>query len=228
MKNSKLKVDAAIFDLDGTLIDSTEAHFKVIEEIFTRMDQPVLPRKILLANMREKSENWGDLFPKESESRKKQLVKEAIELFREIYPRVFRETNRLIPGISDIIRRFSEEGIKIGLVTSTHLEFLNDKVHPLKEVGIFEKIESIIGIEDTPKFKPEPDPLIECARRMGVLIEKSVYIGDSYVDIRAGKAAGMKTVGVLTGMDDYETLLDEGPDVIIDSVSELNHIIDLS
>ena len=47
-------------------------------------------------------------------------------------------------------------------------------------------------------MKPAPDPLIECARRLGLATEQCMYVGDSHVDIRAGNAAGMMTIGVLT------------------------------
>jgi phosphoglycolate phosphatase-like HAD superfamily hydrolase len=50
-------------------------------------------------------------------------------------------------------------------------------------------------------------------------------VGDSYVDIRAGKAAGMATIGVLTGLDDYETLQRENPSWIFKSVKEISELI---
>ena len=55
--------------------------------------------------------------------------------------------------------------------------------------------------------------------------ERAVYVGDSRIDIRAGKAAGMKTAGVLTGMEDREALEREGPDVIIESVADLPDLL---
>lgn len=52
-------------------------------------------------------------------------------------------------------------------------------------------------------------------------LKLNVYVGDTRVDIRAGNAAGMKTVGVLTGFDDYDALKNELPDAIIDSIAQL-------
>jgi phosphoglycolate phosphatase-like HAD superfamily hydrolase len=52
-------------------------------------------------------------------------------------------------------------------------------------------------------------------------------VGDATVDIVAGKAAGMRTIAVLTGVDDYEALRGEDPDVILDSVSQLTHRLSL-
>jgi len=221
-----LIVDAAIFDLDGTLIDSSDTYFSVIEEILKRLELPLVPREVLLEKMREGVESWGDLFPAESESWKKRLTKEAGTLFKELAPRMLQQNLKLIPGTPETLRQIFAKGIKIGLVTLTHLKYLDDKLYPLKKAGIADLIESIICIEDIPRVKPAPDSLIECAKRMSVLMDKCVYIGDSDIDIKAGRAAGMKTVGVLTGMDNYETLKKEGPDLIIDSVADLLKIIE--
>jgi phosphoglycolate phosphatase-like HAD superfamily hydrolase len=54
---------------------------------------------------------------------------------------------------------------------------------------------------------------------------KCVYVGDTRTDIKAGKAAGMKTVAVLTGFDDYDMLANESPDAIIDSIRNLVEVI---
>ena len=225
MNNSSLIVDAAIFDLDGTLIDSSEMYFTVTEELLKRLGLPPVPRKVLLEKMREGVGGWGDLFPNEPESQKKQLAQEAGRIYKEIAPRMFQQNLKMIPGATETLKQISARGMKIGLVTLTHLKYLNDKLYPLKKAGVADLIESIICIEDVPRVKPAPDSLIECAKRMNVSTAKCVYIGDSDIDIKAGRAAGMKTVGVLTGMDNYETLKKEDPDVIVDSVVDLLKII---
>jgi len=58
-----------------------------------------------------------------------------------------------------------------------------------------------------------------CGQKLGIPADRCVYVGDTRVDIRAGKAAGMKTIGVLTGFDVYDTLQNETPDAIIDSIA---------
>jgi phosphoglycolate phosphatase-like HAD superfamily hydrolase len=55
--------------------------------------------------------------------------------------------------------------------------------------------------------------------------ERCVYVGDTRVDIRAGNAAGMKTVGVLTGFDGYEALENENPDAILDSIAQIGETL---
>jgi len=79
----------------------------------------------------------------------------------------------------------------------------------------------VITLDDVEHRKPSGDPLLECARRIGENPGTCAYIGDTTGDMVAGKAAGMRTIGVLTGLDDYETLKAEGPDMIVESVSQL-------
>jgi phosphoglycolate phosphatase len=57
--------------------------------------------------------------------------------------------------------------------------------------------------------------------------ERCVYVGDTRVDIRAGNAAGMKTVGVLTGFDDFKALEKENPDAILSSIARLYEAVNI-
>ena len=226
MNNSGIIVDAAIFDLDGTLIDSSEVYFTIVEEILQKLDIPSIPRQTLSEIMKKGASSWGDLFPTKPEVWKDRLNKEAGALFKKMAPRMFRDNLQMITGVAETLKHISAKGINIGLVTLTHLKYLDDKLGPLKNAGVAELIEAIICIEDTPRVKPAPDSLIECARRMNVSVDRSTYIGDSDIDIRAGRAAGTKTVGVLTGMSSYETLKKEGADIIIDSVVDLAEMLE--
>ena len=102
---------------------------------------------------------------------------------------------------------------------------MTSKLKPLIKSGIRHLIKEIITADDTTRTKPAADPLIECHQRLGITAEKSVYVGDMRLDIKAGKAAGTKTIGVLTGFDDFESLKTEKPDAIITSISELPDVI---
>ena len=153
------------------------------------------------------------------------MVQKAMEVIREIYPRMFREGVKLIPGAKDVLMDISKLGLKLGLVTSTQMKFLEDKLYPLKRAGIGNLFEAIITTDDVPERKPAADPLIECGKRLSVDLGRVLYAGDTCVDIRAGKAAGTITIGVLTGVDDYESLKSEQPDAILGSVAGLREIL---
>lgn len=142
-----------------------------------------------------------------------------------LYSKMFFEKVKLIPGAADVLTRVSERGIKLAVVTSTPQKNMTTKLKPLIESGINHLIKEIITADDTTRKKPAADPLIECNKRLGIAARKSVYVGDMRLDIKAGKAAGTKTIGVLTGFDDFESLKSEKPDAIIKSIAELPDVI---
>lgn len=219
-----MKIEAVLFDLDGTLIDSVPAYTKMLEIIVHRLNLNPVSTEMVAELMKGGVAAWEILIPEEMKERKEELRQEIMEMAKEVGREIFLHEVKLIPGSAEIFSQLSANKIKIGLVTSTHTKFLDGKLLPLKKKGIDGLIEVVITIEDAPNVKPAPDPLIECARRLGVAKEKSVYIGDSHIDIRAGKAAGMMTVGVLTGIDSYAILEKEDPDMIVESVLNLRDV----
>jgi phosphoglycolate phosphatase-like HAD superfamily hydrolase len=71
------------------------------------------------------------------------------------------------------------------------------------------------------KPKPSPEALIKCAEHLDVKIRDCAVVGDSVIDIRAGKNAGARTVAVLSGIFSREELAREKPDLILQNVNEL-------
>jgi HAD superfamily hydrolase (TIGR01509 family) len=158
-------------------------------------------------------------------SRKKELTEKARGIIDEIAPPMFHNQVKLISGTDEIVKEIAVAGIKIGLVTSTPTQHLAVKMIPLNNAGLTHLLEVIVTADDVSNKKPSPEPLIQCSQKLGVPLKKCVYVGDTRVDIRAGKAAGMGTVGVLTGFDDYDALKNETPDAIISSIAQLSEIL---
>jgi HAD superfamily hydrolase (TIGR01509 family) len=224
-KEERLSVDAVIFDLDGTLIDSTEIYFKIFETIFDNLDIPQIPRKNVLNASKDGAFSWDDILPIEIMDRKEEILFEAQKLRDEYYLKKIRTELEIIKGADEVLRQIASSPMKLGLVTTTPRQDLVHKLHPLKRAGVDNLFEATITTDDVKEIKPAAEPLVECGKRLGVTMNKSVYIGDACIDIRAGIAAGMKTIGVLTGFDDYESLKEEGPDAIIYSVRELWDVV---
>jgi len=223
--NRKFLVDAVIFDLDGTIIDSIGIYYKIVETVLERLGLPQVSTTAL-RNATENGEfDWSMIFPEKIRENKEEVIKNAWKIAGEISPKMFFEKVKLIPGASDVLTRASERGIKLAVVTSTPQKNMTTKLKPLIESGISHLIEEIITADDTNRKKPAADPVVECNKRLGIAAGKSVYVGDMRLDIKAGKAAGTKTIGVLTGFDDFESLQREKPDAIIKSIAELPDVI---
>jgi phosphoglycolate phosphatase-like HAD superfamily hydrolase len=158
---------------------------------------------------------------------KDELSQKARQIIAEIGPPMFRQQVRLIPGTEAAFQRIAAAGIKIGLVTSTPAQQMAVKMVPLINAGLDGQLEAIVTTDDVRHKKPAAEPLVLGSKILAIPPENCVYVGDTRVDMRAGKAASMGTVGVLTGFDDYGTLQRETPDSIIDSIAQLNEAIDI-
>lgn len=217
----RLQVDAVIFDLDGTLIDSIGIYYKIVDVVFQKLNLPPVPREAFAAATKDGDFDWDCVLPDHTRDRKDELIKEATAIIYDIYPQMFGKDLKLIPGADAVLKQISSDGMKIGIVTSTPREGVSYKLQPLKKAGVEKLIEVIITADDVQNKKPAAEPLVECGRRLQVDPRQSVYVGDTRVDIKAGKAAHMRTIGVLTGFDDYISLQEEQPDAIVHSVMDL-------
>jgi HAD superfamily hydrolase (TIGR01509 family) len=225
VNSKKLKIDAVIFDLDGTLIDSIEIYFRIVDIVFERLNLPPVSREAMLEAIKDGDFDWDCVLPDDVKDLKDEIISNAVEIIYEIYPQMFGKDLKLISGADRVLKCISGDGVKVGLVTSTPQQGMVYKMQPLKIAGVDKLFEAIITTDDVQKKKPAAEPLVECVRRLQVDANRSVYVGDTRVDIKAGKAAGMRTIGVLTGFDDLESLKKENPDAIINSVVDLPEAI---
>ena len=224
-QNKELNVTAVIFDLDGTLIDSIDIYFRIVENALERLGLPPVSRNKILAAAESEDFKWELVLPQEVQSRQANVIDEAWAIINEIAPRMFADDLEILEGADVALKKVSAKGLKIGLVTSTQKHYLETKMLPLKTAGVDNLIETIVTSDDVEQRKPAPDPLVMCAQKLALETASCVYIGDTATDMQAGKAAGMQTIGVLTGFDNYNTLKKERPDAIIDSIRNLGDVL---
>jgi HAD superfamily hydrolase (TIGR01509 family) len=221
----RLKVAAVIFDLDGTLIDSIDIYFRIVENALQQLELPPVSRSKILAAAESEDFKWERVLPPEVLHRKENIIDEAGAVINEIAPQMFADDLDIIQGADGILKMMSASGLKMGLVTSTQSHYLETKMLPLKNAEVDKLIEVVITSDDVKERKPAPEPLILCAQQLEIQPANCVYVGDTTTDMQSGKAAGMHTVGVLTGFDDYDALHKEQPDAIIDSIRNLSDVV---
>ncbi len=223
----KFSVDAVLFDLDGTLIDSIESYDRIVEIVLEKMRFPKVPRQIILKAAKNDEFNWDDILPDVPGQTREKTVKKAWQMIEKIYPDMFLKNVRPFPDTGSVLCKLHDNNIRIGIVTSTLKKNMNEKMEILDQAGISDLIDVVICAGDAERKKPFPDPLILCRDRMGFESDRCVYVGDMGIDILAGKAAGMKTIGVLTGFETRQDLAEKNPDAIIGSISDLPGVLDI-
>ena len=223
----KLCVDAVLFDLDGTLIDSIESYYRIVEIALAKMKLPKVPRQTILAAAKNDEFNWEMILPDLPGRSREEIIKEAWQIIEKNYPEMFLKNVTPFPDIEPVLRLLHAHDIRIGIVTSTPEKNIHDKLKILDRPGLLDLIDVVISAGDGERKKPFPDPLIRCRQRMGLQSDQCVYVGDMGIDIAAGRAAGMKTIGVLTGFETRQDLLTKNPDAIINSISDLPELLGL-
>jgi pyrophosphatase PpaX len=122
-------------------------------------------------------------------------------------------------GMEDTLERLRAEGRRLGVVTAKRRSTVELAFEHLPLGHLFD---AVVGGDETERHKPDPEPLLLAAERLGASPAETVYVGDSPFDVRAAKAARMASVAVTWGrIHDRARLEREHPDAIVDTAEEL-------
>ena len=98
----------------------------------------------------------------------------------------------------------------------------------MQKLELSDSIKKIVSRDDVTKFKPDPEPILKAAQKTKQPPEQCVYIGESPFDIKSGKNAGVFVVAVASGNWSADSLLDCDPDIMVEDISELLSVFELS
>ena len=142
-----------------------------------------------------------------------------MQVYLRAYYSVTEAKTKLIPNVSETLQTLSERA-KLALITMRYCP--NQVIQKeLDYFGIAKYFTYIVTAMDTTKPKPSPEALIRCVEALDVEMCDCIIAGDSVNDVKAGKAAGARTVAVLSGLFQRDELARECPDLILPDVSVL-------
>jgi pyrophosphatase PpaX len=207
-----MRFPTVLFDLDGTVVDSGA----IILASMRHATREVLGRDYsdeeLLRTV------GGPGLEAQMEALAPERVDELVTVYR-AHNEPLHDELEACAGMDDVVARLHEEGRRLGVVTAKRrstVELAFDRV-PLGHL-----FETIVGGDETERHKPDPEPLLLAASRLGADPAETAYVGDSPFDVRAAKAAGMFAVAVTWGrIHDRSRLEAEEPDAIVDTAEEL-------
>ncbi len=130
----------------------------------------------------------------------------------------------IIPGVPEMLSTLYPH-FPMSIVTARGL--LTTQMF-LEQYALHPHFHSIAAGQTCPHTKPYPDPIFWAAQQMGVAAQNCLMIGDTVVDIRAGKAAGAQTVGVLCGFGTEDELRQAGADLILETTGQLAQMLQKS
>lgn len=208
---------AVLFDLDGTLLDSIGLLLECMEYAFA--DRAVVPTRA----------RWteGIGTPLRDQMRDFAVLEHELESVVERY-RVHQHANlerltSLFPGARDVVEWTRSAGAHVGVVTSKGHGMTH---RSLRHVGLHDAFDIVITADDTIRHKPDPLPVQQALRTLGVPPERALFVGDSTHDMRAGRAAGTFTGAALWGPFSREQLAETNPTHWLHDLADVRPLVE--
>jgi pyrophosphatase PpaX len=204
-------LEAVLFDLDGTLIDSIELILASFRYATERVLGARLPDEELMRNV-------GVPLARQMREFSPEHAEELLGVYREHNARVHDEMLRSYAGIEDMLVAMTAAGMRLGVVTS---KMRHMALRGLERYDLVRFFDLVVGSDDVAKHKPDPHPLFVAAGELGVSIARCAYVGDSPHDMAAARAAGCVSIAALWGAFEAEVVLEPGADYAVASPGEL-------
>lgn len=206
-----------LFDLDGTLIDSTDAivgcfyhSFKEMNFNFQGNDDDIkneigYPLDVMYATLGVPKEN----------------VANFVNSYKNEYRKVSEAKTTLLPNAYEAVKLASTFA-RLGIVTTKTTMYT---IPLLKNFKIFDFFETIIGRQEVVNPKPHPEPIETALKNLNITTDNKIYmIGDTKLDLIAAKEAGVKSIGVLCGYGKKEDLESYTQEIYVDALTSIKKL----
>jgi phosphoglycolate phosphatase len=212
----------AIFDLDGTLVDTPRAIVETIADTFAHLGATPKDKAAIRGTIGLPiAQAFGMLLGVGSDD---SLVKSGIKYYQALFKeRVLPMAQEMVfPGVADGLAVLRAEGFTLAIATS---KFHASADALLEAAGLRNLFTLVIGADQVTNPKPHPETGHVILQKLGVSAEHAVMVGDTTHDLRMAKAAGMRSVGVTYGIHNREELSLAEPNWIADTFIEVRDYI---
>ncbi len=187
--------DTLLFDLDGTLTDTDALHVRAYQDLLAPMGRSISHgdyKSRIMGAANEAIMSW--MFPGEPIERHRALADEKERLFRSLI-----RTMQPLPGLLDLLSWARRHEVKCAVVTNApraNAEMM------LSGLGLAERFPVLVLGDELGRGKPDPLPYLTALDRLGADASRALAFEDSRSGVAAAHAAGIETVGMLTGLDE--------------------------
>ena len=211
------RLQTALFDLDGTLIDSIRLILDSYHHTLTQHKLPPRTDEEWLRGvgtpLHIQFSAWKE-FP--------EILEAMIATYREYNLQHHDRMVTIYPGVLEAIREIKAAGIQTGLVTSKNRQ---GALRGLTLVGLEALMDVMVCADEVDNPKPHPEPVEKAVALLGANPAATVYVGDSIHDMHSGRAAGVKTAAALWGPFKREHLESANPDYWLQSPRDLVRLL---
>lgn len=200
---------AVVFDLDGTLVDTTYLHalawWRATRDAGLDVPFATFHRLIGMGSDQLTDEVFGG--PRDD------LVEARAKLYEDMHDEV-----RALPGAAELVRGVAERGVRVVVGTSGEPQ---DVDVALELLGIEQVLHATVNSSEADESKPAPDIFELAIERAEVAAEDAVVVGDTIWDTKAAARCGLTSIGLLTGGHATQDLLDAGASAVYDDPADL-------
>jgi phosphoglycolate phosphatase len=212
-----MTIAAALFDLDGTLVDSLDDLTDAVNHMLAGFGQhrlePVQVRQLVGKGAR-------NLVQRALATDSPGEIERGLAAFTGFNALHIADKSSLYPGARELLQQLADGGIRLAVISNKQ-ESLSRLILKTLEVDAF--FEIIAGGDTYPEMKPSPLPLARVIEKFGCSPAEAVMVGDSINDIQAGNLAGIPTIGCRWGYGGIEEL--GGAEFSADSCSDIINIL---
>lgn len=207
----KQSINTALFDLDGTLIDTNELIISSYLHTLNHYYPEKYGREDVIPFM-------GPTLKEVFESMDPINVDDMITMYRTYNLAQHDKIVTIFDGVYDTVKELKQKGFKLGIVTTKRLDTVK---MGLKLTKLEEFFDVIVALDHVKNAKPDPEPVLLALQMLDASPEEAIMVGDNMHDILSGKNAGTLTAGVSWSLKGREFLQSYHPDYIFDNMREL-------
>jgi phosphoglycolate phosphatase len=225
MPASPRRIRAALFDLDGTLVDTAQDLAAAANRMLAELGRPPLAEAGIRDYIGRGVVNLVHRCFEASGGGSEEERRHALEVFERHYAAGIADRSRPYPGVVDGLVALERAGIAMGCVTNKAGRF----TEPLLELTGLRRFFGVVVSGDTvERKKPHADPVLYAAGKLGAEPAETLVVGDSLNDVKSARAAGCPVVVVPYGYREGLALEDLGADAVVASVEEAARSITMS
>ena len=214
-----MRYQTAVFDLDGTLLDTLEDLYLATN---AALESHSLPRRSR-DEVRMFVGNGVEMLIRRAvpSCTDEETTLAVLADFKTTYAAICEDHTRPYDGILDMLRALREKGIRVAVVSNK----FDAATKQLCQKYFGDLVEVAIGERAGVRKKPAPDTVYEALKELGMTATGAVYIGDSDVDIQTARNCGMPCISVTWGLRDKDFLLQSGAEILVDTPEKLLGVI---
>jgi len=187
---------AIIFDMDGTLVDSSVTIVNAINHVRHKLGLDDMPKELILEKVNDPHLNPAEFFYEVPA-----FTKEHEKWFSDYYTQNHEKELQLYDGIEALLKKLKGKGHLLAVATNA---YRGSTLESLSHLKVLEYFSSIACYDDVPRGKPSPDMLEKNLKDLNVSVDESLFIGDSERDLLAAQALNMDYLMVNWGFSTYK------------------------